>query len=459
MTDWQATKRVDLYGQESATKPDERSEKKSNYQKYAENTSVGGLSFVLSGSSKVRRILWLVILLSCIALSFYLLRNSITKLIIKPSATTITNEPNLSLEFPAVTICNLNWFSVRLANAYNPELLNGLRRLYSGTDCDDVFANLSRRDVPMGALVDKDPTNFIGFCSFGTRTMSCDRVTDFDVSISRREVCYTFNSGKNGRQILKANGTGSYQGLQMLVSINQDDYVGTIGHHAGIRVALHPPSEPPTADEQGLLVPPGTSASIGFRKHITDDRTKRGCSDTSYAECIHDHLYERLRGRCSCFSSVYSQETADQAVNVCPLYNFCCYNQQYNSRRTRLCPPACISTEYEITSLTYALFPTKYFPSTFSTINPDININLTQFRENWILLEVYFSTLSVQTQTTAFTYGVEEFFAEVGGQLGLCIGVSIISLFEFVIYILDEIKDRCCKPMCFKTKKGGISVI
>ena len=150
MTDWQATKRVDLYGQESATKPDERSEKKSNYQKYAENTSVGGLSFVLSGSSKVRRILWLVILLSCIALSFYLLRNSITKLIIKPSATTITNEPNLSLEFPAVTICNLNWFSVRLANAYNPELLNGLRRLYSGTCL--LYTSPSPRDATLSRM-------------------------------------------------------------------------------------------------------------------------------------------------------------------------------------------------------------------------------------------------------------------------------------------------------------------
>ena len=58
----------------------------------------------------------------------------------------------------------------------------------------------------------------------------------------------------------------------------------------------------------------------------------------------------------------------------------------------------------------------------------------------------------METQTTVFTYGIEEFIAEVGGQLGLFIGVSVITFFEFVIFIFDEIKDRCIKPRLKKRR-------
>lgn len=61
--------------------PDTNVVKKSNFQKYVENNSVGGLSFVLTGSSKIRRLLWLLILLCCVATSLFLLRNTVSKLI------------------------------------------------------------------------------------------------------------------------------------------------------------------------------------------------------------------------------------------------------------------------------------------------------------------------------------------------------------------------------------------
>ena len=58
-----------------------------------------------------------------------------------------------------------------------------------------------------------------------------------------------------------------------------------------------------------------------------------------------------------------------------------------------------------------------------------------------MIINVYYETLNVQTLTTVFSYGAEEFFAEIGGQLGLFIGVSVITFFEFAIFLLDEVKD------------------
>ena len=57
--------------------------------------------------------------------------------------------------------------------------------------------------------------------------------------------------------------------------------------------------------------------------------------------------------------------------------------------------------------------------------------------EGVILVSIFYETLNVQTQTTKHSYGLEEFFAEVGGQLGLFIGVSVITCFEFAIFLLE----------------------
>ena len=226
--------------------------KKSNFQKYAESNSVGGLSFVLTGSSKIRRLLWLLILLCCVATSLFLLRNTVSKLIVRPTATTINNEPNANLEFPAVTICNLNLFSCLLANS-DPASIVALQTIYTGS-CSLAVESFPSPNSPIGSLIDQDARNFIQACVVGGN-MVCTEV-DFDVSISRLGVCYTFNSGKNGKPILRANATGFSEGLQLFVNIREDDYVGSFGHIVGATVTVHPQSEPPLGDEKGVYVAP-----------------------------------------------------------------------------------------------------------------------------------------------------------------------------------------------------------
>jgi uncharacterized membrane protein len=64
--------------------------------------------------------------------------------------------------------------------------------------------------------------------------------------------------------------------------------------------------------------------------------------------------------------------------------------------------------------------------------------------------------MSVETQETEFTYGPEEFLAEVGGQLGLFIGVSVISLFEFIMFVMEAI--IYCMPGKYKRGKQNEGV-
>jgi acid-sensing ion channel 2 len=101
----------------------EKDKIKTPYLTYAEENSVGGLKFVLTGTSVPKRITWLIILLACLAGFGYIVRNNFTKIIKVPTATTVSSRTETVLNFPAITICNLNIFSAQVVRDIEMESL------------------------------------------------------------------------------------------------------------------------------------------------------------------------------------------------------------------------------------------------------------------------------------------------------------------------------------------------
>jgi acid-sensing ion channel 5 len=442
----------------------ENEKKKSNLQKYAENNSVGGLSFVLSSKSRIRRLIWLIIILVCVAISLYLVRNTFSKLFNRPTSTTITNDPNLSLEFPAVTICNVNGLSRRLLwnHGINPDRLSVENDpSYEGNYADYEYdptnqgndTNYEWKDPILSAnLADNDIKKFILECSFPNQ-LFCE----FEFSLNDLFACYTFNSGRSGKPIKKVTGTGANDGLTLLININQDDYSETPKRDAGIKILLHPQDEPPHPERFGVAASPGTNMYIGFKKQVYDDQTMRSCFSKSqhkwmylseeipysYASCLKDGSINASLTECECVLS-----TDDLSSNEHPL---CTYTQLSCYSVTRFiplepCKPACKHTTFEILSATHTTYPANYVKGSDSIYNTANDAKYLSSNDS-ISVSVYYETLNVQTQMTVFSYGIEEFFAEVGGQLGLFIGVSVITLFEFVIFLADELKNRMKKRL------------
>ena len=48
--------------------------------------------------------------------------------------------------------------------------------------------------------------------------------------------------------------------------------------------------------------------------------------------------------------------------------------------------------------------------------------------------------LHITSQTTYYTYMFQDFLADIGGQLGLFLGISLISIVEVLVLVLDELK-------------------
>jgi len=71
--------------------------------------------------------------------------------------------------------------------------------------------------------------------------------------------CYTFND--DGSQ--NSTRAGPLYGLQLLVRVNQDDYMG-FTRTSGVRVAVHLPGQEPFIDTFGYDAPPGMVSSFGL---------------------------------------------------------------------------------------------------------------------------------------------------------------------------------------------------
>ena len=72
------------------------------------------------------------------------------------------------------------------------------------------------------------------------------------------------------------------------------------------------------------------------------------------------------------------------------------------------------------------------------------NLTLSQVSNNYLVVEVYFESLNVEREVTEDAYSVVALLSDIGGQLALFIGASFISVLELAMWLLDEIKDRCC---------------
>ncbi len=428
----------------------EENEEKNPFTQYAKENSIGALRNVLVGNSIIRRIAWLVVLLILLAVTGYAVRNNFRKLIHPPTSTTISTFTPETLDFPAVTVCNLNIFSAMKAVELNVGYaISDLRHVFEGNNatCYNLLSTYTGlENTDFRDLIKTSPQDLISNCRFGGE--DCN-ISDFEPTLTHLGVCFTFNSGRSGKTIRKVNNAGVRNGLQLQLKVNQSDYIGTFAGDAGIKIAVHPQSEPPLPDELGIAVPPGNNAFISFRKRKVEDDTRIHCKQehdigdwnfqrTNYsysqAACLTDSFLTRVADNCRCIvTDVYiNGPTAGpySQLDVCNFAKICCNFEQYSTPIKKPCNPACYFDQYPVATASYSLFPANYKEQS----DPRLNSN------DSASANIFFETMTVETQHTEYSYGFEEFFAEVGGHLALFIGADIICLFEFFFFVYDAIK-------------------
>ena len=437
------------------------------FKKFIHSTTIHGVVHIFSGKSKIRRFLWLVLVLTAATGCLYSIIHNIIRLAEGHTGTTVsTLEPD-SVSFPAVTLCNLNLIKQSYLKTVSPKLGKLIENAFYVYETDkDCKKALNGSDEFLPDLLwngRHTAEETIFRCKF--KGQNCTHHNFTATLMPNGGVCYTFNSGK-GSLIQNISGTGTRFALTLVINVLQDEYSAAFNQDAGIKIAVHPQDEPPQPDELGIAISPGKNAFISVRKlNLIDRSSKRKCKDTrdttsfdfsrdgySVSACQIDCLMSNIARNCKCLGPGSPQGISSKfsfhSLQNCTVKDICCQvNQTYHASSTCDCPVACNMALY-IAETTYSAFPANYAVKSLSEklyygdhINTSNDKNF--LRENLLGINVYFKTLTVEEHITHNSYDAIALLSDIGGQLALFLGASVISVFEFLAWIFDEAKDRC----------------
>ena len=236
-------------------------------------------------------------------------------------------------------------------------------------------------------------------------------------------------------------------GLFLAIDIHQEEaLIGSRSDGAGVTALLrerHTPINNVLHDFVSLS--PGFEYNMAIDKHVTkrlpppySDVTCESAPGYTQSSCIEQCRWRAGYQGCSCWSDV-------SGVKNCTFCSqFTCHNRgdrTYYEGRCQ-CKPACEETTYQM-SVTSLRFPSQLEEE--KTIERYRHkYNVTGLRENAVSLRVYFNRMdhTVSAEKPALT--ATQVVSDLGGSLGLCLGASLITLFEFLECCAQSVS-KCCR--------------
>lgn len=434
------------------------------FMKYIRATSTHGIAHVFTGKSKTRRVFWALLLLAAISYCLYAIIIETLEFKSIPTSTTIYTEHAGSLEFPAVTLCNLNSYRrsylernnltylvkgafgvtsmLEAATKYCSELVRGEFKREG-----EFSANLSIMDLQEQSKLSIE--DFVVECNF--LGMPCNLSRDFTAFHTQLGVCYIFNG-----QTPHVYGSGLVHSLQLVLNIEEQEYGQNLNSDTGARVVIQSSGVPPIPAAEGISVPPGHNAFIAIRQRDISDQSNtgrcRGSSNDvhmkllqgysySLSACIQDCVFTEIAKNCKCLDGSAERPPSGpySTLPVCQVRHLCCVVASLTSATECACDIACQYTKYELLT-SYSSFPA---PIKLEALANLYNTSADAIRSSFLGIHIYFEELIVYREVTRRVESTASLLSGIGGLVGLFIGGSVITLTEFVVWLLDELKDRC----------------
>ncbi|XP_032221585.2 acid-sensing ion channel 2 [Nematostella vectensis] len=473
---------------------------KETWREFASNTTLHGLRYAVGVCDIRRRSLWILCLLACAASYLYMVIISFGTYIDRPIRTEVSHEfPKDGLDFPVVTICNLNYFvKSKIDTGYEDEAfftrnLNmsvcGIIRGVSGNltcgqallcayetfgssvvdGCDDVIrsrviaaVNSSNRPFDTEEFMTRYGHDFapmlMGYCAFSVNE-NCD-INDWSPHITPGGMCYTFSKA-NQRKVYFLGGEG---GLSIILDAQISEH--TFGDFStGFRVILSARGTYINR-ARGFNVFPGSHALVAvtpkkFERLPAPYRTN--CSDRflpGYGKYTKDACYTQCINNATmtdCGCRLPSQHAKFNNLPKCSIQDQECRAAASVRVRSTLCDCTvpCKEQIYE-PRVSYSKFPditiTKILTNHFK-----LNKSASYLRDSLVFLQIGFEELAYQVDRQAPSYGPGNLFGDLGGNMGLMLGCSILTLIEFIDFLWIALKSSLNKSKRTATNDCGFS--
>ncbi|CAF1291168.1 unnamed protein product [Adineta ricciae] len=481
--------------------PKQRSKWLSIIYNFSSETTAHGLPRIVHSENRFNRLYWSIATLACAALMIYFIIRAILEYFTYPTQIDISIESEWPQHFPAFSFCNvggfrLDAFAVPFANYTNshnltntndsstvyleqiPYLISFMRDLFSQNLTLEPFA------FPLSATLVS--------CSYNSHQCT---TADFVPFIhTTYGYCYTFNGKlKNESEGSVRDGT-EYNGLGILnlgLYVHSNQYIPYMTDSVGIVAVIHDNTQVPLMDTAGYNLNPGQKHKLSYRKKnydflpapytLCESKTAPWMQtmfesyekfDYKYSKplCIKLDAQIFTYEKCGCVNpyywdirSVLSPKT--NTVISAPLCNVTnnCYTEaasayinstkSINKNDEASCLQECEMNDFIIkksslaTPTLWQLNDIKSFvenssipqPSDWSTSWPDYIL------QNYLAVSVVRETDVVEKNIQSASLSIGDVISNIGGQTGLWIGISILSvmeLFEMIYRLLRLIKRR-----------------
>uniref|UniRef100_G3TRH0 Acid sensing ion channel subunit 1 n=1 Tax=Loxodonta africana TaxID=9785 RepID=G3TRH0_LOXAF len=430
---------------------------------FAKSCTLHGASHVfVEGGLGPRQALWAVAFVLALGAFLCQVGDRVAYYLSYPHVTLLDEVATTELAFPAVTLCNTN--AVRLSQLSYPDLLY-LAPMLGLDESDDPGVPLA---PPGPEAFSGEPFNLHRFYN-----RSCHRLEDmllycsycggpcgphnFSVVFTRYGKCYTFNSGRDGRPRLKTMKGGTGNGLEIMLDIQQDEYLPVWGEtgmsfSSGATWALLGSIVEPEAELRSFSLPPSISVSrpylsstltylwLSLLGSVTLQGNQPSFSIT-YA-CLFPGDTRYLVENCNCrmvhmpgdapyCTPEQYKECADPALDFLVEKD-----QEYC-----VCEMPCNLTRYG-KELSMVKIPSK---ASAKYLAKKFNKSEQYIGENILVLDIFFEVLNYETIEQKKAYEIAGLLGDIGGQMGLFIGASILTVLELFDYAYEVIKHKLCR--------------
>ena len=451
-------------------------DQKSKIAEHLDALTMHGVSRVASSKSMLLKGAWLAI---CMSVTGMLLHSGHSRFLkhlayeVRVQETLVTNR---QMVFPAITFCNTNYYGEFLQETSLPQSCikdkNGSNfgshndKLHFNKACDMFLTHSNVSYSMLDAISLKFPLYF--------------------TAQRNRFPCYTLNGNKELKQ---ATISGPQNGINMILYYNESDiknecnecsstpvrYLNKLLYHGkdGLFLVIHDQgSFGKGYSKIGISLPAGYHTSISLKKTVSKRKPfpfPSGCikpGQERYQKifpghhdvqlCLYSCIFLKFYKNCgtvhSAIKFVMGREQFPDTKNLTVEEQQKCLNLLIRDFKESECNCSvpCNQVTYEA-EVARKPWPPKWLAKQklnmfAQALNKTAdNITSEEIRENFLKVTIYFDDFATLIREEKEMYGGISLMSDIGGLMGLSLGMSLISLVEMFFLLWEIVKNVFCR--------------
>ncbi|GBN27147.1 Acid-sensing ion channel 1B [Araneus ventricosus] len=420
------------------------------------DSPIYSVSRVLQGHPRFVKIFWLLVFLICMYGSLFKIQKLLSLYQQYSVVTSFHIDQERKLEFPAVSICNMNRikedecleqffpvsplvFSSALSFRHCAEdqdnWSSGNERNKKALELLEKYYKMDERDRNQK---DNSPFDFMVSCSFNGKNCSQNNLSHF-VDF-RYGSCITFNKNK-GAGTLQTSKYGIDSGLDLTLNLDSRCYLLT-SETVGAKIIIHDPDEDPNPEDEGFTTSPGYEVLISLKQNVIHrlespykDRCihyKQNKKDFARSRnlCIRSCIQRYNFANCNCIDPTLTIKANLKSCSLTNETEICCLNDVLNDLiLTKIicdCPLPCTSISYKREISKSVLSSKAFSRHPLAKQWPIVEKNKILF------LNVFYSSFEKYTYRQHSKYEITELLSYIGNEFGLWLGLSFVALFDVI---------------------------